>query len=564
MDNEISEYSDNSVSPQTPESDESAFDSAKDNSSEAGETTSPASAAFSETEGSGESDTDTDNKLKETPEMSEMSEISEISAPQKTADLPETSETAETPDIPDITDNTETSEPPELPETAETPEPAEAAKTSVISETPEIPEPAETPEKSDSDGKEAEPGPIAAFAAAVLPVIKKAADGIAETAGKAAAAALPVIKKAARGIAQAASAAWAVALPALKKLGAALYTAANRLLHKAGSALANAPSAIGRGAAELWGRLPRRFRIAALFGAFILLLALMSAAAVAVDGMIPYGLEEVLPDSYETTDVSASRINPNFVEYTGTVEISLDYMGGGHENRVCERITVGELLNDLCDESGKIYETNYPLDRVLTDGMHIEISLIEYLHETRTEEVPYGVTNVEVRSIPKGTSVVTSNGVPGSAEREYQVRLVNGERGSEKLISEKVIIEPVNELVCTGVGGTFKDRRGRSYSYSYYVDVEATAYGVDTGKGGDNPYTYTGKPVAVGMIAVDPEMIPLGSKVFVTGDYAEIGVCYAEDIGSAIIGERIDIYMGKDLAKQMAFGRRSMRVYILE
>jgi len=46
-------------------------------------------------------------------------------------------------------------------------------------------------------------------------------------------------------------------------------------------------------------------------------------------------------------------------------------------------------------------------------------------------------------------------------------------------------------------------------------------------------------------------------------DFGDMGYFYAEDAGSAILKNRIDIYMGDDLVKQQYFGRRNMRVYII-
>jgi 3D (Asp-Asp-Asp) domain-containing protein len=61
-------------------------------------------------------------------------------------------------------------------------------------------------------------------------------------------------------------------------------------------------------------------------------------------------------------------------------------------------------------------------------------------------------------------------------------------------------------------------------------------------------------------IAVDPSIIPLGTKVYIEG----IGVRTAEDTGGAIKGNRIDVYMS-DLGAAIQFGfKRNIKVYILE
>ncbi|MCX7569935.1 3D domain-containing protein [Tumebacillus sp. DT12] len=61
-------------------------------------------------------------------------------------------------------------------------------------------------------------------------------------------------------------------------------------------------------------------------------------------------------------------------------------------------------------------------------------------------------------------------------------------------------------------------------------------------------------------IAVDPRVIPMGTKVYIEG----IGIRVAEDTGGAIKGNRIDVYMS-DLNAAIQFGyKRDIKVYVLE
>jgi 3D (Asp-Asp-Asp) domain-containing protein len=60
-------------------------------------------------------------------------------------------------------------------------------------------------------------------------------------------------------------------------------------------------------------------------------------------------------------------------------------------------------------------------------------------------------------------------------------------------------------------------------------------------------------------LAVDPNIIPLGTKVYIEG----LGIYTAEDTGSAIKGNRIDIFMG-DHEQAINFGSHNLRIYILE
>lgn len=118
--------------------------------------------------------------------------------------------------------------------------------------------------------------------------------------------------------------------------------------------------------------------------------------------------------------------------------------------------------------------------------------------------------------------------------------------------------------------------RGNARKFS----VEVTAYGLGLEECGiaigEEGYglTATGKDLAghtresAMTIAVDPSVIPLGSRVRVMFDEPDMekynGIYTAEDTGGAIRGRRIDLFMGEDSYIEMdAFGRRTATVQIL-
>ena len=87
--------------------------------------------------------------------------------------------------------------------------------------------------------------------------------------------------------------------------------------------------------------------------------------------------------------------------------------------------------------------------------------------------------------------------------------------------------------------------------------VAATAYSAfDPGNGNR---TATGTLVRHGVIAVDPSVIPLGTRVFIPG----YGEAVAEDIGHAISGNRIDVAFDTH-AEALMFGRQELEIFIME
>ena len=72
-------------------------------------------------------------------------------------------------------------------------------------------------------------------------------------------------------------------------------------------------------------------------------------------------------------------------------------------------------------------------------------------------------------------------------------------------------------------------------------------------------YTATGTPCRRGVIATDPNFIPLGTKVFIPG----YGYAVAADTGGAIVGNVIDVAFDS-VAECYEFGRQFLEIYIIE
>jgi 3D (Asp-Asp-Asp) domain-containing protein len=88
--------------------------------------------------------------------------------------------------------------------------------------------------------------------------------------------------------------------------------------------------------------------------------------------------------------------------------------------------------------------------------------------------------------------------------------------------------------------------------------MEATAYTADTAKANPTGYTANGMRAKWGIVAVDPDVIPLGTTVFIPG----YGVAIAADTGGAIIGHRIDLCMER-YGDAIRFGRQPVVVYVV-
>jgi len=104
---------------------------------------------------------------------------------------------------------------------------------------------------------------------------------------------------------------------------------------------------------------------------------------------------------------------------------------------------------------------------------------------------------------------------------------------------------------------------GAPENFQKVIDVKATAYAPgahDNDQWGDK--TFLGTTVRPGVVAVDPDVIPLGSRVYIkypdgTGHYA-----VAEDTGGAIKGNRIDVALDS-VDEAYDFGIKNAKIYML-
>lgn len=100
------------------------------------------------------------------------------------------------------------------------------------------------------------------------------------------------------------------------------------------------------------------------------------------------------------------------------------------------------------------------------------------------------------------------------------------------------------------------------------LDIEATAYTEAEDECGrpkghpDYGRTASGEFVKRGMIAVDTDVIPMHSKVLITGAGHLDGIYLAKDTGGAIVGNRVDIYVTTK-KEAFNFGRRKVKLYVI-
>jgi len=238
--------------------------------------------------------------------------------------------------------------------------------------------------------------------------------------------------------------------------------------------------------------------------------------------------------------------------------------------------TVESLLDSLTIPTEGNYSVSVPLDTVTYDGLQINVDCTVSAEQTYTVELPYKTTYCYDPTMPEGSETVITEGKAGQALRTDNVVCVNSQEQKRSVVRETVLKQPVDQVVAVGTGtdlGGDKDRpligdgiivlpTGEVLTYTSTDQFLATAY-TKTDDGCDET-TATGTPVHWGVVAVDPTVIPYGTRMFiVTNDgFYVYGLSTAEDCGGDIIGHRLDLYMETD-PECWQFGVRDCTVYFL-
>ncbi len=228
--------------------------------------------------------------------------------------------------------------------------------------------------------------------------------------------------------------------------------------------------------------------------------------------------------------------------------------------------TISDVLSDNGIVLGPEDTVSVPLTDAVSDGLSFEVK--RYSHKTVEEykEIPFDTEKRPSFSMDKGTSKVITKGVPGSKKLVYNVKTENGVEIERSLVSETVVKSPVTKVVEYGTrevdkSGAIATASGQKLEYKKVISMTATAY---TTERSSDKITATGKVASVGLVAVDPKVIPLGSKLYICspdGKSWVYGTAVAADTG--VRGNRIDLFFNT-YKECINFGRRKATVYVLK
>ncbi len=189
-----------------------------------------------------------------------------------------------------------------------------------------------------------------------------------------------------------------------------------------------------------------------------------------------------------------------------------------------------------------------PLDRVepyldtpIEEGLAIHVTQVREETETIEEVIPLSIVYEDDPELFVGQYEVLDWGEDGLLRREYWVVYEDGQEVERELVGEWE--QPARDQVIaqgTKVANVVETPSG-PLRYTQAFDVYTTWYSpADAGTPPDSPWygiTATGVAVRRGIVAVDPNVIPLGTHLYIPG----YGEAIAADTGSGVIGYHIDL-----------------------
>jgi len=256
--------------------------------------------------------------------------------------------------------------------------------------------------------------------------------------------------------------------------------------------------------------------------------------------------------------------------------------GGNSFDKLTAKKTVEEALTQASIEVGDGTQLNVELSDQITQNMEIIINRSSQENITEEASIPFKTVKKATAKLKVGETKVTCEGVDGVTQMVFTVCYENGVEVSRELVSKTVTTKPIDKVIEYGAQNIqnvaaveyhrgVKVSRGEEFRYSAVITVSASAYDLSyqsTGKNpGDRGYgrTATGSVAQKGSVAVDPRVIPLGSRLYVEaadGSWT-YGNAVASDTGGSIKGNKIDLFMSSS-SEARQFGRRTAKVYILE
>ncbi len=273
----------------------------------------------------------------------------------------------------------------------------------------------------------------------------------------------------------------------------------------------------------------------------------------------------VSPDDYLSQPLDAALVDGMRLTYRPAVEVSI-YIGNALRRVRTTAVTVADLLAEQRIGIGSSDRVSPAIVApVAGTGAHpvVRITRIDsWTANERRAIAPKTLRRTDLTLAPDATRVIDP-GAPGERDATVRYEQRDGGRPTSTVLASRIVREPRPKIVARGVAAYASFARVAEQGFSSAVrfagsalHMIATAY--TAGCYGCSGITASGFRAGFGIIAVDPSVIPLGTRLFIPG----YGRAIAGDTGGSIHGNRIDLGFNSN-GEALRWGNRPVTVYVL-
>lgn len=239
--------------------------------------------------------------------------------------------------------------------------------------------------------------------------------------------------------------------------------------------------------------------------------------------------------------------------------------------------TVGELLAREGISLGAFDEVTPAIDTTLYNDADVVVTRVEYKDTISRENIAYETEYVQNLNTVIGDNSVLTEGENGIRRITRREKYVNGELVDTSVIDTKIEKEPVSKVIEQGAAlaepyakvvpeTPFTLENGLPTEYTRIISGKATAY-----TAGANALTASGRKAEIGTVAVNPNIIPYGSELYIVSQDGKTvyGYAVAADTGIGLMEGQIavDVYMGdreNHYIDSCRWGAVQVDIYVLQ
>ncbi len=329
----------------------------------------------------------------------------------------------------------------------------------------------------------------------------------------------------------------------------------------------------------------------------IRMVSVLSAAAIMWTSAFSVSAQTISDENSSSTETQVSEesdlVLPNGdtltsddgeITITEGVTVAIKVGAEDYKEYEVPKSTVKDALDHAQIKLGKNDTVNRKLTSKVKDNQKIKVNRISFKKSTKTVKVKYKVVKKKTKKLYKGQKKVKVKGKKGRKKIFYLTKIVNGKAKKKFVDRTKITKKARNKVVLIGTKrknytmfennpttyktkskggiGTITDHNGKTIAYKKLVSGMATAYTASSGA-----ITSVGDSVHIGGVAVNPNVIPYGSKLYIQNENGSFvyGYAVANDTGGFVwngSGTVCDLFYNS-LSACVQFGRRYVNIYVL-